>query len=603
MPDFVTQSRAGRAGVNVSLLKQRIVTQPQAALVRGDRLLPNDPLFDNQWHLLNRGQTGGTPGADANLEAAWDIALGTGVVIGIVDDGFQYTHPDLVGQYRPDLSFDFNDDDADPSPENSFDFHGTSVAGIAAASGQNGVGVSGSAPGASLAGIRLTAAPTTDTTEAQALSFRNQDIDIYNNSWGPSDDARRLEGPGPLTLAALRHGIATGRGGLGSIYVWAAGNGLQNGDNVNYDGYANSRYTIAVSAIDHNGKQAYYSEPGAPILVAAYSDGDDVGITTTDLVGSEGRDFDGDYTNEFGGTSSSAPLVSGVVALMLEVNPTLTWRDVQHILVETAKLTDPLDLDWTTNGAGHEINHQYGFGAVDAAAAVDAAISWIPVEPEMMTTTGRLPIGATIPDNRLTGIRSTVAIAKDITVEWAEVVFDATHPIRGDLKVTLTSPDGTESILADIHSDSNDDFESWTLTSARHWGESSAGNWTLTVADGFAGEIGTWDSWQLNLYGTAGDRLLGSSRNSPLVGGARGDGLNNYSSPLASTNSRLQTSGSKTGSNRGANAGSNITFTDVSEFSIYDSGISVPQSQGSPELNLLESVVSPSIQPSLLIEA
>ncbi len=480
--------------------------------------IPNDPLFANQWHLQNTGQTGGTIGEDANIEAAWDIALGDGVVIGIVDDGLQHTHQDLTNQYRADLSYDFVDDDSNPlSP---FDRHGTAVAGIAAANGNNSIGVVGSAPSAELAGLRLFSdflgTGVTDQDASDALGHENQAVDIYNNSWGFNffDPVLRPDMPG--ALESLEEGVNQGRSGLGNIYVWAAGNGRQFNDehNVNYFGLANSRYTIAVTAIDHNGEQSWYSEPGAPILVAAHSSGDGVGTTTTDLLGSAGYNADGindaidytnqNYTNSFGGTSSAAPLASGVVALMLDTNPNLTWRDVQHILVDTASQNDPTDTDWVTNGAGHLVNHKYGFGAIDADAAVSTASSWTNVEPED-TTSGEVTLGQTIPDNDPTGISSTISITDDLDVEWVEVVFDADHTYRGDLEITLTSPDGTESILAEQRSDSGRDYDNWVFTSARHWDESSLGDWTLTVADTLGVYSGTWNSWELNVYGTGID--------------------------------------------------------------------------------------------------
>lgn len=512
---------------------------------------PNDPLLANQWHLNNTGQAGSS-GNDVNVLPAWQSATGEGVVIGIVDDGLQYTHPDLHPNYRPDLSFDFDDNDNDPSPETieidellpedvallppelvankSFLLpHGTSVAGVAAAAGNNGEGVTGVAPNASIAGLKLSSPilegqnPEAEADEqiAKALSYKNQEIDIYNNSWG-SDGTGTLEGMGPLTLAAIENGVTKGRGGLGNIYVWAAGNGLKGDDNVSYAGFTNSRYTIAISAIDANGKQAAYSEPGAPILVTTYSNASftdaQTGITTTDLQGNDlstggysalegllgGNNLDkkGNYTSIFGGTSSASPLASGVIALMLEANPNLSWRDVQHILVETATQNDPSDSDWTKNGAGRLVNHKYGFGAIDASAAVDAANIWNPVAPEV-STTAKINVGTEIPDNDAQGLSSALTIDEALEVESVELSLDAEHSFRGDLEVTLTSPDGTESVLAEQRNDAYDNYNNWTFTSVRHWGESSLGDWTVTVADKEGNDItGVWNSAQLKIYGT-----------------------------------------------------------------------------------------------------
>ncbi len=471
------------------------------------RAIPDDSLFGDQWHLQNTGQSGGLPGADLNVVGVWDSVLGTGVVIAIVDDGLQYTHPDLADNYRADLSYDFNDNDPDPAP-GPVDKHGTAVAGLAGAVGFNGLGVSGVAPDVFLAGLRLISAAISDADEAAALVYLSQQIDVYSNSWGPSDDGRRLEGPGPLALAALQDGVLNGRGGLGNIYTWAAGNGLTSSDNVNYDGYANSRFTIAVSALNHDGQQAYYSEPGAPILVAAYGGGSAARLTTTDLEGGPGYGPT-DYTSGFAGTSASTPVAAGVVALMLQANPNLTWRDVQHILVNTAAQNHPGDTDWTFNGAGHLVNHKYGFGAIDAGAAVNAATAWTNVEPELSTTAGPLAVAVPIPDNDATGVSSTINVSEDLNIEWVEVTLDVTHTYRGDLEIVLTSPSGTESILAETRGDSGDGYLGWTFTSARHWDEASLGDWTLTIRDLLNLDTGTFDSWELNIYGTVGQALDG----------------------------------------------------------------------------------------------
>jgi len=480
--------------------------------------IPNDPLFANQWHLRNTGQTGGTPGVDANLSAAWNIEVpgnsaltvrGRGVVIGIVDDGLEFTHPDIANRYRNDLSSDFNDNDGDPSPTSERESHGTAVAGIAAADGDNGIGITGAAPQAFITGLRLLGSRFTDEQVADALSWQNQQIDIYQNSWSPTATLD-LRGPDRLLLRTLQNGVARGRRGRGNIYVFSAGNNRQpslinpfGDDNVNYNGYANSPYTIAVGAIDHNGRHAPYSEPGAALLISAPSSNSTVGITTTGLVGR--GSVENDYRDDFAGTSAAAPLVAGVVALMLEVNPELSWRDVQHILVETAAINDQDNSDWVINGAGFHVNHLYGFGAIDAEAAVRMAIDWTPVDPELIITEEFTSSGSlAIPDDDPGGIETTVTFDSDIKVEWAEVVFQATHSERGELEVVLISPDGTESILAEERGDFRANYD-WTFTSSRHWGESSLGEWTLRVSDSITGETGTLDFAELRLMGTVNE--------------------------------------------------------------------------------------------------
>lgn len=473
------------------------------------RAVPNDPLYPDQWHLNNTGQNGGTIGQDIDVESVWDSYRGGGVTIAVVDDGLQHSHPDLSTNYLPAASYDFNDDDADPTPTSAGDDHGTSAAGVAAATGFNNQGVTGAAPDANLSGLRLIAGPSSDADEAGALTFAGQLNDIYSNSWGPTDDPSfaGYTAAGLLTQAGFAAAVQSGRGGLGSIYVWAAGNGLTDNDNVNYDGYANSRYTIAVSAIDHDGRQSWYSEPGAPILVAAHSSGQS-GISTTDLLGDDGDTGiggygNGDYTDNFGGTSSATPLAAGVIALMLQANPALTWRDVQAILVETAVQNDAGDIDWSTNGAGHLINHKYGFGAINAATAVAAAETWVPLAAEMEYVSligGAIPI----PDNDATGVVDTISVPVAISIESVSIDVSMSHGRSGDLEFVLQSPDGTQSILSTANDSTVSDLQ-WTFNSMRHWGESSAGDWNLTVRDRAGGTTGTLDAWQLIFNGTSLD--------------------------------------------------------------------------------------------------
>ena len=538
------------AMADVFSASSQVVWFEQQVARQQTRRVIEDPVYLDQWHLIN-----------ANVEPAWTAGFtGTGVNIAIVDDGLQHSHPDLSAQYKPALSHDYNGDfvypivveDGDPEDVLGHqDYHGTASAGIAAADYNGntlatscGVGV---AYDAGLSGLRLIAAPSTDAQEAAALNFGMNPASlgaeinsIYSNSWGPidgpdNDGNWQLAGPGPLTLSALQAGVTSGRNGKGSIYVWAAGNGLPDKDNVNYDGYANSRFTIAVGAVGNDDTQAPYSEPGAAMLVTAPGGiSGPNGIVTTDLLGHWGYSFATDCTEgNFDGTSASAPLVSGVVALMLDANPNLGWRDVQNILARTAAKNDPTDADWDANpnlagvqnnGAGLHVNHKYGFGLVDAAAAVAMAN---PATYIKLPRAASLSSGVVVPDidnqnipdnvfidGAFDGVFSTYNVTQDINLEHVEVVFKSSENLnqeppgtggfRGDLRIVLTSPSGTVSVLSEPHTDSAPDYVNWKFMTVRNWGESSIGTWTLRVTDEKGGGVSVFDSWQLILHGTGG---------------------------------------------------------------------------------------------------
>lgn len=471
---------------------------------RTRRLIPDDTLFGDQWHLRNTGQGGGTAGEDIRVTTAWDTVLGTGVAIGIVDDGLERTHEDLVDNYSAALSLDINDGDADPTPI-SADDHGTACAGLAAARGNNAQGVSGAAPRATLAGLRLTAAAVSDAQEAQAMDHLNASIHVKSNSWGPADNVIDLREPGPLFVAALSNGVTAGRGGLGTVYVWAGGNGRGFGDNSNFDAYANQRFVIGVGALTRQGVQTVYSEPGANLLVCAPGGLSD--ITTTDLNDTRGVNAT-DYRNEFDGTSAATPIVAGVVALMLERSPTLKARDVMHVLVRTARQNHPADADWTTNAAGFSVNHKYGHGAVDATAAVDLAWRFPQAGPVVTRSASSGPLAMNVADFPDPGVFHDLQISgTPMIAEHVEIDFSGTHEFRGDWQLTLVAPSGTRSELTRARFDPDDvqGFNNRRFMSVRHWGEAAVGTWRLEVKDGAAVDVGSFTGWTLRVFGTSLD--------------------------------------------------------------------------------------------------
>jgi len=465
----------------------------------------SDPILPYQWHLTNNGQSGGLKGVDINVRNVWlkSGLDGSGINIGIIDDGIQHIHPDIAPNFSMDLSYDFIDNDNDPAPKiqsSKIGAHGTSIAGLIAATDNDVCGL-GAAYNAAISGIRFSLDNNDNTLESIAFSYKKDSIDIYLYGLDNDDNINLdLKSPKSHTLDALEENTSNGRGGLGNIYVWPAGNNGEKKDNVNYDGYANSIYTIAVGAIDHKGKIVSYSEQGSALLTVAPGGNEEAALSTTDLYGRYGVSK-GDCRNDFIGTAASASLVSGVIALMLQANHDLSWRDVQHILIKSAVKNDPDDSDWTVNGQGLNINHKYGFGKVDAMAAVNmASSSWVCV-----TNTSSMPyitkVNKEIPDNNET-IISIVNVPEErhFRLEHVEVIFNATHSRRGDIKVVLTSPEGTQSVLADVHDDRYEDYNNWRFMTLRNWDEFSSGNWTLTVSDENQGHKGIFVSWELILH-------------------------------------------------------------------------------------------------------
>ena len=474
------------------------------------RAMPNDPLISKQWHLKFNNQSGAVPGTDVNIDSVWSYPTagagrrGRGIYVGIVDDGLETGHPDLAANVDTTIDKDWNGDDDDPNPVDpdpqAGDNHGTACAGNVAAVGNNNIGLSGTAPEAKLVGMRLISGNIGDAEEAEAMTWKStgaQIIHILSNSWGPDDDGITLAGPGDLTLEALKSAVLTGRNGKGTIITWAGGNGGNVTDNSNYDGYANSIYTIAVGAFDSQSRQAYYSEPGANLVICAPSNGSSpaLGITTVDRSGTlgynDGTDpneiSDSNYTQTFDGTSSATPTVSGIIALILEANPNLGWRDVQEIIMRSAKKVNSTDADWKTPIAPDNINHnhKYGAGLIDATAAVSMAVNWVNLSAQLKRSIPQTGLNVAIPNKNTTGItREFVITPQDnLRVEHVTVTLNISHTARGNLKITLTSPTGTVSRLAEVHSDTNDNYANWTFMTVRNWGENALGTWQLKVTD------------------------------------------------------------------------------------------------------------------------
>jgi subtilisin-like proprotein convertase family protein len=300
---------------------------------------------------------------------------------------------------------------------------------------------------------------------------------------------------------ALRENVRTGRGGLGNIYVWAAGNGGLNQDNSNYDGYNALPYTISVGALGDDNLKAGYSEPGANLLVVAPSGSRGEGIVTTDNRGASGYSS-GDYYDNFNGTSAAAPMVSGVVALMLEANPQLNWREVQVILARSAVPVDFFGSDWVRNGGGRWHSHDYGFGRVDAASATLLASQWRPLGPQREINLPQSTVFTALTNGAELSRSIAVDIPGDLIIEHVLVEVATTHPSWMDLQIELESPGGVRSVLAEaVNASTESNPGSWSYLSTRHLDETANGVWTLRITNTWSTATGIWQNWRLRFYG------------------------------------------------------------------------------------------------------
>jgi kexin len=493
------------------------------SLTQSPILTGADPLLRKQWHLQNTGQNGGLEGEDLRALPAWTLTRGAGVRVAVVDDAVELVHPDLYPNVVAEASYSYrsgNRGSVWPLPcTAAIDDHGTAVAGIVLARDDNAIGGAGVAPRASLVAFDALAS-SLDVDIADALGRDGQLNAIYQNSWG-SPDTGQLQRAEPSFAAMVARGIATGRDGRGSIYVFPAGNGgcYANDDagqcqvdNANFDGYVNQRGVIAVCAVDDTGVSPWYAEPGANVLVCAPTSGDIPNVVTTALRGGY---------RDFSGTSASTPMVSGVVALMLSVNPRLSWRDVRLILAETARRNDPADPDWREGPGGLHVHPRYGYGVVDAAAAVERAKRWISVGDSATLRTCEIPERVpelAIPDRPAFGepieISDTVSVTGcGITrIELVELTTTIAHGFSGDLRIRLSSPAGHVSELAnarfcvdrtgtDAKGAACGDYDHWTFGSVRHIGEAANGQWRLSIADMLTVDTGRLQRWSLRIHG------------------------------------------------------------------------------------------------------
>ncbi len=527
---------------------------------------------------------------------------GEGVEIAIVDTGMEINHEDLINNVIVNGSYNFASSSNgkgihDTTSTKTEGDHGTSVAGLTAARGGNEIGITGVAPKASLRGFNLLAGNSGLSEEIASLggsiagfsSMQSNTVSVFNKSYGrnPNKVLEEMDDTSIINinaiLSVMRQGTETLRDNKGALYIKAAGNEYRGGRafdesycsepiakgitcyNANQEPENVTPYQIVVGAFNAGDKRSSYSNTGSAIWVAGaggeygrnhpammttdqsgcvkgYSR-DDAAISVNTLFnrGDSDENTNCNYISSFNGTSSAAPTVSGVVALILEANPSATWRDVKYILAKTARKLDPslaartislsgntqiIDQAWTTNSAGFNFSNEYGFGAVDIISAVTLAEqrqnSNIHIAAMQTTIFDSASFSNTIPNASQTGLTKALNSSSSLTLESVELRVDISAVTASssrrdnkidasDYLIELTSPSGTKSIMMTPFNAylSGYDMPNLKMISHAFYGESASGSWTLKITDvdgstsNYISHVGTGklNNFSLTFYG------------------------------------------------------------------------------------------------------
>jgi subtilisin family serine protease/subtilisin-like proprotein convertase family protein len=539
-------------------------------------------LFREQWYLTGNllGSPEVASGADVRAPEAWSMTTGNpDIVVAVIDDGFDLGHPSFAAtRLHPD-GIDFEDNDPRPLPVDD-DYHGTPVASIAVG-GHGTAAMKGIAPNCTFLPVRIGFGPGSRPIDLlEVFRYVSQRADVVNCSFGfPPSSFDRMS---PAFRRALTQLTETGgRRGKGLVIVFAAANDdaptlLPANQNINgvlftsgggisaipagqpvFSGYPMTPGVVVVAAMSSLKRKSGYSSWGQHITVAAPSNnlhyipafvppGSDPrrdrfvahyrGLGQIASVNRPGQGapfspiarFDNPatpnlqenvYTREFGGTSGAAPVVAGIAALILSVNPNLTAAEVKQILMETADrdLDPALDLADDPNVQGlsgafvGERSLFFGSGKVNAFHAVRRAQALNPAPsddpPAATRFFGEQRPALAIPDRNPQGVSSSLTCTLVGRLGDIKVAIDITHTYRGDLRVALISPEG---FIAELHKvDRSENAQNLIATFApanqpdlANWvrgGVAVNGRWTLSVSDELFRDVGTLNAWSLEL--------------------------------------------------------------------------------------------------------
>lgn len=371
-PDFQKLGGLGTGAGNVSN-KPEISHPAMVASPKKNSSIPNDPLFPLQWAAKNDGtpqQYNGTVGADIDLDEAWDITMGSPTIrVAVIDEGVDRAHPDLVNNIDP-LGFGLLPGNLTTgAPPNASLSHGTSCAGLIAAVRNNNIGIAGVAPLCKIIPVCVVINSSGDYGNASQLAqcidwaWNNGGADVLSNSWGGGYSSS-------LTHDAIIRATSLGRGGKGAIVVFSSGN---RNSGVNYPGIFKECIAVgAMSMCDQRKSDA--SCDGEDWWGGNYGTGLDISapgvkMATTCYTG-QGAAPNVDYNLIFNGTSSACPIVSGVAALVLSINPNFTQLQAREIIEKSARKVTGFSYSHAEFQPNGLWSPQIGYGMVNAKSAV-----------------------------------------------------------------------------------------------------------------------------------------------------------------------------------------------------------------------------------------
>ena len=522
-----------------------LAAEPNVLIQTETHYKPSDNLYTQKWYIKQNGGNELVASSHIAVEQAWDITRGVrSVVVAVVDDSFDLNHPDFQGSGKIVAPRDLRENDFLPLPSEKERSHGTACAGIALAE-ENGAGIVGVAPGCALMPIRTTGFLDDESIEQIFNWAMEKGASVISCSWGASAVYF------PLSLrqrAAITRAATRGRNGKGCVVLFAAGNANRPVSGAIYEqdwpgnvlqgvtdwlnGFGVHPDVMTIAASTSMSKKAAYSNWGLNISLCAPSNNaspgmsfpekgflytqpsiktnlSGLGMLTTDIVGAAGYD-PGNFTSNFGGTSSATPVVAGVAALVLSVNPDLTAQQVKRILETTAdKIVDP-DPDpqlGLSEGKYDENGYSqwFGYGKVNAARAVQVAFQQRTTLSDAskqvkLSNSNRLEI----PDNNIQGIKSTIAVADGSSVKDIQVGVNLTHDFLGDIEIYLIAPNNQQVLLQNRTLGNRTDLQI-TYGVRSHpilkqlLSQSATGNWQLWIIDYSPQDIGRLNSWELTL--------------------------------------------------------------------------------------------------------